>query len=330
MRVPELEFDEPATYGGLTEEQRQRTFGVPPGRYACRIENVAIGRRRKDGQFVLWMSATREPGGEELFAWQMLSSRTAPLDLTEAQAESLRGFASRLGVTGQHSPEEIVGLLRGMAGDRVKVRVSRTPAGQHATFYRDDESEPVTGEVLPVARSAKSETAHSAYEQLVRALQHVNAGIAIVCEACWRIREAEGWVALGYSSLRELCAQPEVSISASHFYRLAAVWDAFVVRGGADPERLAEADVGKLSVCVAKVASGDVSADDALDDAIGMGVRDLKAQYTEPRDATKPEPRVSVSLNAEDAALLADVLDRAEVLDDVRERLLAFVAENRP
>ena len=332
MRIPDLEFTEGGgSYAALNEAQRaDRSFGVPPGRYAATVTDVAVGRNRKNHAAVLWVAGQLEGTGGTVFAWQALASSGEPLDLTGKQLESLREFAARLGVNGRPSAEQIVALIGGMTGDRVTVRVVRTPYGQHATFVRDEDSGPVTGEVLPVERSARSDSAHVAYRQLVGALEHVNAGIAGVCEACYQLREAEGWVALGYTSLRELCAQPEVTISAGHFYKLAQVWQAYVVDGGLTGDQVAMADVGKLTRPLAKLNAGEVGAEDALNDAIALADQDLREKYTVSRDATAPPARCQIALGAEDAAVLADVLDRAEVLDALRERLLAFCAEHRP
>ena len=164
-----------------------------------------------------------------------------PYELKSAQWKRLVKFAKGMGVEADH-PDEVVDRLGHMVGSLVSVRVVHTPIGPRATMTLP-EAPAIKGEVMPMNGAEPTEenatSAHAMHERLVAGLSDTRRGFLQASEACWALVETDGWLALGYESVKEYLASPEIGLQRSAFYDLAAVYRTYVVEGGITPERAA-------------------------------------------------------------------------------------------
>jgi hypothetical protein len=100
-----------------------------------------------------------------------------------------------------------------------------------------------------------------------------------LAEHLHEFHEERYWTLLGYETLEEFLAEPEVGMSRSAFFRLVEAWHWLVEVRKVAPARLSELAPSKVQEVLPAIRRGDVSPDDALADAKGFGKRDLREKY---------------------------------------------------
>lgn len=271
-------------------------FGAPAGRYPATVLRTELlepalpnRRRAKPYPWRLRLIVKAHQTGTELVVDRDLAADGEDAyALTPARRKTLRAFAERLGLKGTGPAEEIVAALLGLAQHDVTAHVRPGKFALMVTLYR------ATGASNGALAAAAGETherlpdpeaqlrertavAQGAHEMLMTGLHHANRGLALVSDACWRLRQGEGWVALGYDTVSGYLASPEVSLSRAQFYAHADIWQVYVVDGGCDERRLCAPS--KLEVPLAAIKAGTVTADEAIADCEALGLRDLRAKY---------------------------------------------------
>lgn len=253
---------------------------LPEGEHAMTLDSVAVMARKKGGWGLRLMS--RHEGGQYAMEWRHLSKDVDdPYKLTDGQRAGLIEFAQRFNITTERTPEGIVEALKSAVGAPVQVLVKQTPhsrivkhsAPQGIRLRTEAGTLTVSGEVV---------TPDDAYElekRLKAALQLTRRSIIAVCEACYEISRNHAYESLGYETLTEFLAQPDIGMSRSEFFTAAKVHDVFVREHGIEPDRLADAGLAKLAVVLPKVAAGEVEVETAIDDASTQGLRDLRESY---------------------------------------------------
>jgi hypothetical protein len=255
-------------------------FGLPAGRYDARIE--AVDEMVRDADSVLRVRATVLRNGREIASFCQIPG-------------GARRLAARLQVAHYGPTEDFVAAIGRLVGETVTAHVRPGPLGPSVSLYRgepqddEDDAQVLAGEVLE--RLPDSEPQHSdrtvaaqgAHHQLITGLRHANRGLALAAQACWQLRQSDGWVALGYESVSQYLAAPEVAMARSVFYELADIWQEYVERGGQPEERLCQPS--KLGVPLRALKAGEVSAREALDDAQSLGLSDLRKKYRGEKDA---------------------------------------------
>jgi hypothetical protein len=120
-----------------------------------------------------------------------------------------------------------------------------------------------------------------------------------LASALYEFHEAGYWRALGYDSLDEFLAQPDMSLSRSTFFQMTKTWRDLVVVKKLPASTLAEIEPSKVQEVTPAIMRGDVSPEDALDDAKGLSYRDVRRKYR-PEEAAKhgQKPDDSVPLSA--------------------------------
>lgn len=267
---------------------------IPRGTFAATLVEVMPVRRRDGGGWALRMLAVTTNLQRYVLAWRGLSEDPHdPYALSEAQVRGLRKFAASMGVPVPAPAAEIVEALRALRGQPVEAKVAHTPVGPQATLSRPD-AEPgptsssstslvngqavdANGEVMEGAAAA----AFVAHQRLLDGLGAVRAGLVQMARGCHDLSVGEGWLALGFENVSEYLASPEITLSRSQFYRLADIWQQYVVDGGLRPEVLAAADESKLEVPLPALRQGVVSAERAAADATSLTRRDLRERYRE-------------------------------------------------
>lgn len=265
-------------------EQIRRTGTIPRGTYEATLSNVAIVRRKDTRAWALRMIARTDRLGRYVHAWRGLSDNPDDaFDLTEGQVKALRKFAGTMGIPTPAPAAEIVEALAQRIGKPVVAKVGQTPVGQQVTLTVPKPEGTV--EILPPATTDTTQLegaaadAQVAHEKILEGLQAANFALARAAEGCHALLKDEGWAALGYESLAEYLAAPEVTLSRSEFYRLASIWERYVIDGGLEPTALQSAGPSKLEVALPALEQGLVSAEQAVADASSMTRSDLRTHY---------------------------------------------------
>jgi hypothetical protein len=247
-------------------------WGIPNGTYEGSLRDVSTVKRKDTGQWVVRMLALLPRRDRYALAWVGLSDHPDPYELTPGQSKALQKVAQGFGFALPSAPEEIVDQIGHLVGHDVEVHVFHTPIGPRATFS----SPPATnGEVV----DERVELAHRAQTMLLAGLRAARSGLIHSAEACYLLLENQAWDALGYESLNEWLANPEIGLSKTVFYDLANIHQRYVLEGGVSQERLTEGEHSKLTIPLRALAAAKVSANEAADDAAALGWRDLRAKY---------------------------------------------------
>ena len=143
-------------------------------------------------------------------------------------------------------------------------------------------------ELTPEEAQERAEVMHSLNKRITTGLSAGRAAMWDVAEACFELNEENGWTALGYDTLGEYLADPEVSMTKTVFYRMVSAYRETVIRRAIPKTTMQEIDYSKVEVVMGKVRKGEVDVEEALDDAKALGWRDLREQYWGPREDNAP------------------------------------------
>jgi len=265
---------------------------LPEGEHLMTLDNVAVMARKKGGWGLRIIS--RHAGGQYAMEWRNLSSDVDDAyKLTDAQRKGMREFGARFNITTTGKPEEIIECLQEAVGAPVQVTIKQTPHGRIAKhsapqgirLRTEAGALTISGEVLDPDDAFEME------KRLKAALRLTRRSLMTVAEACHEISRSHAYEALGYETLAEFLAQPEVGMSRSEFFTAAKVHEVFVLEHGIDPDKLADAGLSKLEVVLPKVAAGEVDALAAVADATENGRRDLRERYRDQDESGRPDEK---------------------------------------
>jgi hypothetical protein len=309
----------------LPAEQR-KVGTLPKGEYESAITGVAVVRRKDDQSHVLRVIVRTVRLQRDALIWEGLSSNPDdPFDLDEKQRRSLSRFADRLRIPGPATPQQVVDALVEMqrGGVVVNAKVAQTRVGQRTTLFANGHH------VLPAPSTSvvvnedeereKAAAAHESHQRVLQGLSAARLGLTIAAQGCHELQESRGWASLGHETLNEYLASPEVTLSRPEFFRLAAIWRAYVLDGGVDPTRLRGAAETKLEVPLSALGKGLVTVEQAVEDATSMGRADLRIRYARIVNGDEGEAA------AEDAESRRRDLARASVPVDVARRFVAVL-----
>jgi hypothetical protein len=252
---------------------------LPEGEHRMKIDNVAILSRKKGGWGLRIMSVNE--AGRYAREWRNLSADDDdPFAITDGQRKGIVSFAKRFNIT-ETDPQAIVERLQNSHGAPVQVRIKQTP---HGTVVKHSAPEGIrirteAGTLTVAGEVIEPQDAFQLEQRLKEALQRTRRLLIDVAEACYEISRNHAYEALGYDTLAEFLAQPEIAISRSEFFAAAKVHEVFILEHGVNPDLLAKAGMTKLDVVLPKVAAGEVDVDQALSDATTQGLRDLREEY---------------------------------------------------
>jgi len=252
---------------------------LPEGEHMMTLDDVSVMARKSGGWGLRIIS--RHESGQYAIEWRNLSTNPEDaFDLTDGQRRGIVDFAKRFNIT-ETEPERIFEALSAAKGAPLQVLIKQTPhqriakhSAPHGIRLRTEAGTlTVAGEVI------EPEDAFTLEQKLKAALRITRRSLIDVAEACYGISRGHAYEALGYETLAEFLAQPDIGMSRSEFFTAAKVHEVFVLEHGIDPERLADASLTKLDVVLPKVAAGEVDAEEALGDAATQGLRDLRDGY---------------------------------------------------
>jgi hypothetical protein len=137
---------------------------------------------------------------------------------------------------------------------------------------------------LPENPTTKQVEAHTkrgfALERKIKAaLGAVHASWWTLSKSLYEFHEGGYWGSLGYETLEEFLVQPDLGLSRRQFFLMTQLWRDLVVVKQIEPERLEALEPSKVREVLPAIMRGDVAIDDALDDAAGLGYRDVVEKY---------------------------------------------------
>src|SRR5262245_50164074 len=113
------------------------------------------------------------------------------------------------------------------------------------------------------------------------ALRKGRAAMWELAEQLYLFEEAQAWRALGYETLGEWLADPDITMRKTTYYDAVSAWEQMHVIRKVPAERLNELDVSKLRVALPVLKRGEASLDDVMADAEVLGIRDMRIKYQE-------------------------------------------------
>lgn len=100
-----------------------------------------------------------------------------------------------------------------------------------------------------------------------------------IAKTLYELDDVKGWEALGYDSLRQYLADPELKISMSQGYGMVQAYKMLVVEKQVDHQLVAGAEISNLREVLPAVRRGQVEPERAVADATAMAWSDLRETY---------------------------------------------------
>lgn len=163
-------------------------------------------------------------------------------------------------------------------------------------------------DVVPMARELTQEEFEQRAAECARLDAHVKQALAAGREALWDLaralyefREASAWTMLGYESLGEYLADPDVTMTWRTFDRLVRGWRELAVNRHLDSPTLAKLDPSKADIALPALTTGQTTVDEFVADVEVLPARDLRIKYRQ-----IPEP-------------MPEPVDDGDVVDEIPE-----------
>lgn len=150
-------------------------------------------------------------------------------------------------------------------------------------------SEQTPGSSIGTRTSSSADEAHAVAKKIEHSLHVMRREWAELAAHLYEFTSIRGWEALGYETLREFLAQPEIDIGERYVYQLVEAHRTLVVEGKVTTEQLSGVEVTKVRAIIPAVRRGEVEAEEALADAQVMTRSDLEHRYRNPGASIDPE-----------------------------------------
>jgi hypothetical protein len=174
----------------------------------------------------------------------------------------------------------VFNALHQLQGHRFTARVTKTAHSttvQHRAF--EDVVFATGGQALTTEGEIVTNVAQDQYNRLLEGLNATRLALSAVAQACHDISRDKSWTDLGYESLAEFLASPEITLTRSSFFTMAQIWELYVLDGGVDPQQLAVAHPSKLAIPLRAIGANEVTVAEAIADVETLGARDLREKY---------------------------------------------------
>jgi hypothetical protein len=220
---------------------------VPDGDHLVTLTEVAVVPRKAGGWWGRFMSETS--GGRQLREMRRLGAD--PDDafvLDQAANRKWVEWGQRMGVN-ETDARGVFNALHQLQGHRFTARVTKTAHStttQHRAF--EDVVFATGGQALTTEGELVTNVAQDQYNRLLEGLWAKNLANSVVAQACYDISRDKSWTDLGYESLAEFLASPEITMTRSNFFRMAQIWELWVLDGGVDPQQLGVASPSKFAI----------------------------------------------------------------------------------
>lgn len=142
-------------------------------------------------------------------------------------------------------------------------------------------------------------------------------------EALYHFAEETGWAALGYDTLGEWLAAPEITISRRTYFQMVQAWRELVVVRQVDSANIRTLDLTKVSIALPALTAGRAEVDDVLADVEALAAPDLREKYVRSRISTPSEDGDTSTVGSDDesapeANADGEAVD-VEILDPLQE-----------
>ena len=256
---------------------------VPDGDHLVTLTEVAVVPRKAGGWWGRLISETS--GGRQLREMRRLGADPDDAFILDQSANRRWvEWGQRMGVN-ESDARGVFNALHQLQGHRFTARVTKTAHStttQHRAF--EDVVFATGGQALTVEGELVTNLAQDQYNRLLEGLSATRLALSAVAQACHDISRDKSWTDLGYESLAEFLASPEITLSRSEFFRMALIWERYVLDGGVDPQQLAVAHPSKLAIPLRALGANEVGVDEAMADVETLGARDLREKYELPKD----------------------------------------------
>ena len=276
---------------------------VPDGDHLVTLVEVAVVPRKAGGWWGRFMSETS--GGRQLREMRRLGADPDDAFVLDQTANrKWVEWGQRMGVN-ETDARGVFNALHQLQGHRFTARVTKTAHStttQHRAF--EDVVFATGGQALTTEGELVTNVAQDQYNRLLEGLNATRLALSVVCQACHELSRDKSWTELGYESLAEFLASPEITLTRTQFFSMAQIWERYVLDGGVDPRDLAVAHPSKLAIPLRALGANEVSVAEALADVKTLGARDLREKYELPREESQ-------RLDSLDRLLDDDVIDAA-------------------
>jgi hypothetical protein len=251
---------------------------VPDGDHLVTLVEVAVVPRKAGGWWGRFLSETS--GGRQLREMRRLGAD--PDDafvLDQAANRKWVEWGQRMGVN-ETDARGVFNALHQLQGHRFTARVTKTAHSttvQHRAF--EDVVFATGGQALTTEGEIVTNVAQDQYNRLLEGLNATRLALSVVCQACHELSRDKSWTELGYESLAEFLASPEITLTRSSFFTMAQIWELYVLDGGVDPQQLAVAHPSKLAIPLRAIGANEVTVAEAIADVETLGARDLREKY---------------------------------------------------
>lgn len=127
-------------------------------------------------------------------------------------------------------------------------------------------------------REKQAEVAFTLQQQIIQGMSIAAVVWWKASEAMYEFHEMGGWGLLGYETLEEWLAQPDLSMSRSQFFRNVRAWRVLVVEQSIAPDQLESLQPSKVDEVLPAIRKG-ADIEDVLADVRTLGARDLRIKY---------------------------------------------------
>ena len=276
---------------------------VPDGDHLVTLTEVAVVPRKAGGWWGRFMSETS--GGRQLREMRRLGAdENDAFILDQSANRKWVEWGQRMGVN-ETDARGVFNALHQLQGHRFTARVTKTAHStttQHRAF--EDVVFATGGQALTTEGELVTNVAQDQYDRLLEGLSASRLALSAVAQACHDISRDKSWIELGYESLAEFLASPEITLTRSSFFRMAQIWELYVLDGGISPLSLSVASPHKFAIPMRAIGANEVTVAEAFADVETLGARDLREKYELPKDES---PRV----DSLDRLLDDDVIDAA-------------------
>jgi hypothetical protein len=259
---------------------------VPDGDHLVTLTEVAVIPRKAGGWWGRFMSETS--GGRQLREMRRLGVDAKDAFILDQGANrKWVEWGQRMGVN-ESDARGVFNALHQLQGHRFTARVTKTAHSttiQHRAF--EDVVFATGGQALTVEGELVTNVAQDQYNRLLEGLSASRLALSAVAQACHELSRDKSWTDLGYESLSEFLASPEITLTRSNFFRMAQIWELYVLDGGVDPRQLAVAGPSKFAIPLRALGANEVSVEEALADVETLGARDLREKYELPKEESQ-------------------------------------------
>lgn len=121
--------------------------------------------------------------------------------------------------------------------------------------------------------------AQKVHERVLNGMTGLNVSGWFLANAFYDVVDTTAWTTLGYGSLNEYLASPEIGYARSNFMAHVAAWREFIVNQEIDPKTIKDIAPYKLALAAVKVHKGEADFEQAIADARSLPWGDYRDKY---------------------------------------------------